>query len=286
MKKPIQLNPTAKPPRRSRIIAWGLPLISILLVTLLCTSPAWAQTLSLSLGEDGAGPGTVANRVIQLLALTTILSLAPSILMMITSFTRIIVVLSLLRMALGLQQTPPNTVLMSLAIFLTIFIMTPTFNAAWDAGIKPVIEEKIDAMEGFNRAAVPFKEFMLAHTFSDDLKLFSDIAIKTSAAQTEPEAEASPDNSEASATDIPIHVVVPAFMISELKRAFQIGFLLFIPFLIIDMVVASILMSMGMMMLPPVMISIPFKLIFFVLVDGWKLITSSLIQSYAVAATQ
>ncbi|HCM84027.1 MAG TPA: flagellar biosynthetic protein FliP [Rhodospirillaceae bacterium] len=260
--------------KKSWIRRWGFPVITILLLSLLWTSSSWAQTLSLSLGEEGAGPGTIANRVVQLLALTTILSLAPSILMMVTSFTRIIVVLSLLRTALGLQQTPPNTVLMSLAVFLTIFIMTPTFNASWEAGIKPMIEEKIEAVEGFNRAAVPFKEFMLLHTFADDLKLFTDLANAGTG------QEASEDS--AATKDIPLHAIVPAFMISELKRAFEIGFLIFIPFLIIDMVVASILMSMGMMMLPPVMISIPFKLIFFVLVDGWKLITSSLIQSYAV----
>lgn len=276
-----QLNQPNQTANKSKILTpivrWGLPLISVLLICLLTTSPSWAQTLSLSLGEEGAGPGTVANRIIQLLALTTILSLAPSILMMVTSFTRIIVVLSLLRMALGLQQTPPNTVLMSLAIFMTIFIMTPTFNAAWDAGIKPMIDEKIEATEAFERASVPFKEFMLAHTFGDDLKLFTDLSNASGTGKIET------DGDKVEAKDIPLQIIVPAFMISELKRAFQIGFLIFIPFLIIDMVVASILMSMGMMMLPPVMVSIPFKLIFFVLVDGWKLITSSLIQSYSVA---
>lgn len=275
-----QANQITQPANKSKfltpIVRWGLPLISVLLICLLFTSPSWAQTLSLNLGEEGAGPGTVANRIIQLLALTTILSLAPSILMMVTSFTRIIVVLSLLRMALGLQQTPPNTVLMSLAIFMTIFIMTPTFNAAWEAGIKPMIDEKIEATEAFERASVPFKEFMLVHTFGDDLKLFTDLSNATGTGKI------TSDNDEVKAKDIPLQVIVPAFMISELKRAFQIGFLIFIPFLIIDMVVASILMSMGMMMLPPVMVSIPFKLIFFVLVDGWKLITSSLIQSYSV----
>lgn len=281
MNQPAPMTPVEANPRHmSRIIRWGFPIITLLLVVLMATSSAWAQTLSLSLGEDGAGPGTVANRVVQLLAITTILSLAPSIMMMVTSFTRIIVVLSLLRMALGLQQTPPNTVLMSLAVFLTIFIMTPTFNAAWDAGIKPMIEEKIEAVEGFNRAAEPFKEFMLAHTFADDLKLFADLASRNTPPPAASEGQTAREN------DVPLHALVPAFMISELKRAFQIGFLIFIPFLIIDMVVASILMSMGMMMLPPVMISIPFKLIFFVLVDGWKLITSSLIQSYATTAPQ
>jgi flagellar biosynthetic protein FliP len=258
-----------------RHLRWGFPVLSVVLFMLLWTSPAWSQTLSLSMGGDGnAGPGTVANRVVQLLAITTILSLAPSILMMVTSFTRIAVVLSLLRTAIGLQQSPPNAVLMSLALFLTFFIMTPTFNAAWDAGVQPMVDEKIDALEGFKRASVPFKEFMLAHTFADDLKLFTNIAARQGANNGRTALDADDKNP-------PLQVIIPSFMISELKRAFEIGFLIFIPFLIIDMVVASILMSMGMMMLPPVTISIPFKLIFFVLVDGWKLISSSLIESYA-----
>jgi len=270
----IPIPTTRKTWRWLRHLRWGFPLLSIILLTLLWTSPSWAQSLSLNLGGDGqAGPGTVANRVIQLLAITTILSLAPSILMMVTSFTRIVVVLSLLRTALGLQQSPPNSVLISLALFLTFFIMTPTFNAAWEAGIQPMVDEKMDGIEGFKRASVPFKEFMLAHTFSDDLKLFSDISKSQGSRKTVLDAD---DKNP------PLQVIIPAFMISELKRAFEIGFLIFIPFLIIDMVVASILMSMGMMMLPPVTISIPFKLIFFVLVDGWKLISSSLVQSYAL----
>lgn len=269
----LPASPQIPMPRSKwRHLRWIFPLLSVVLIALLWTSPSWAQTLSLDMGGDGqGGNGAIANRVIQLLAITTILSLAPSILMMVTSFTRIIVVLSLLRTALGLQQTPPNSVLISLAVFLTIFIMTPTFNAAWDAGAQPMIDNKIDAAEGFKRASGPFRDFMLAHTFTDDLKLFADLS-KTDAATDR--------------KDMPLQVVIPAFMISELKRAFEIGFLIFIPFLIIDMVVASILMSMGMMMLPPVTISIPFKLIFFVLIDGWKLISSSLVQSYATTTTQ
>ena len=250
---------------------WAWPVLSIILICLLLTSPSWAQSLSLNLGGDAhARPGTVANQIIELIAITTILSLAPSILMMVTSFTRIVIVLSLLRTALGLQQTPPNTVLISLALFLTLIIMTPTMNAAWQAGIQPVIDEKMDAMQGFKLASEPVAKFLLAHTFDDDLKLFADANAKNGGPVADKQATP------------PLQVLVPAFMISELKRAFEIGFLIFIPFLIIDMVVASILMSMGMMMLPPVTISIPFKLIFFVLIDGWKLISSSLIQSYAV----
>ena len=228
----------------------------------------WAQSLTLDLGGKGAaaggdeGGGSVAGRVIQTVALLTVLSLAPSILIMMTSFTRIVVVLSFLRTALGTQTTPPNTVLVSLAMFLTFFIMAPTMQASYDQGIKPI-------MEGLQKAVGPFKQFMLKHERPKDLELFMNLS-KT------------PKITDPTAT--PLQVVIPAFMISELRRAFEIGFLIFLPFLIIDMVTSSILMSMGMMMLPPVMISLPFKIIFFVLVDGWYLIAGSLVQSYGTAA--
>ncbi len=230
---------------------------------------ALAQSISIDLGGTGdaevQGGTSVAGRVVQMVALLTVLSLAPSILMMMTSFTRIIVVLSFLRTALGTQQTPPNTVMISLAMFLTLFIMMPTFQAAYDTGLRPMMNEEIDEMEGFQRAVIPFKEFMLRHTREKDLTLFMNLS--DTPAVEEPMAT-------------PLQVVIPAFMISELRRAFEIGFLIFLPFLIIDMVTASILMSMGMMMLPPVMIALPFKIIFFVLVDGWHLISGSLVQSY------
>jgi flagellar biosynthetic protein FliP len=185
--------------------------------------------------------------------------------MMVTSFTRIIIVFSFVRSGLGLQQTPPNSVLVGLALFLTFFIMTPTFEQAYDSAIQPLMEEKITEEEALKRVGVPFHEFMLKHTNENDLQLFVDLAkIK--------ELE--------SAEKTPFRVLIPAFMISELKRAFEIGFLVFLPFLIIDMVVASILMSMGMMMLPPASISLPFKLIFFVLIDGWYLLAGSLVKSY------
>lgn len=229
---------------------------------------AFAQSLTVDLGDGGAeasGGGSVASRVIQMVMLLTVLSLAPSILMMMTSFTRIVVVLSFLRTAMGAQQTPPNTVLISLAMFLTLFIMMPTFQAAYDQGIKPIMEERMDEMEGFEKAVVPFKEFMVKHAREKDLALFMNLS------KTEKVDDA---------MEMPLQVVIPAFMISELRRAFEIGFLIFLPFLVIDMVTASILMSMGMMMLPPVMIALPFKIIFFVLVDGWYLISGSLVQSY------
>ncbi len=224
---------------------------------------AQAQTITLDVGE-GAG---VTQRAIQLIALITVLSLAPSLLIMVTSFTRIVVVLSLLRTAIGVQQSPPNAVLISLALFLTAFIMAPVFQKSYDAGIKPLMEEQIDVTEAFDRATKPFHAFMLRHVREKDLGLFLELS-----------GEPRPEKPE----EVSLRILVPAFMISELKRAFEIGFLLFVPFIVIDMVVASVLMSMGMMMLPPVMISLPFKLIFFVLVDGWNLVAGSLIKSYGV----
>ncbi|WP_022727317.1 flagellar type III secretion system pore protein FliP [Fodinicurvata sediminis] len=235
----------------------GLSLLFAVLVT-----PALAQSLSLDLGGED---GSTTSRILQLVILITVLSLAPSILVMVTSFTRIVVVLSFLRSALGLQQTPPNMVLVSLALFLTAFIMMPTMERVYDEAVVPLVEEEIDEMTAFERASDPVRDFMLTHVRERDLQLFADLS--------EVEEIEAPEAT-------PLRILIPAFMISELRRAFEIGFLIFLPFLIIDMVVASILMSMGMMMLPPVMISLPFKLIFFVLVDGWYLIAGSLIQSY------
>ncbi|MEB3703143.1 Flagellar type III secretion system pore protein FliP [Candidatus Bealeia paramacronuclearis] len=236
-------------------------ILFILLGFLFLTDPLCAQSISLDLGE---GP-SVTTRFIQLLALTSILALAPSILVMTTSFTRIVVVFSFLRNALGLQQSPPNTVIISLALFLTAFIMGPTLEKAYESGVKPYMAEEITEEEAWEKSVGPIQEFMLKHVREKDLGLFMDIAKVPSVNK---------------ASELPLKVLVPAFMISELKRAFEIGFLLFIPFLIIDMVVASVLMSMGMMMLPPVTISLPFKIIFFVLIDGWHLVAGSLIQSY------
>ncbi len=240
-----------------------VPLLATALALAFSSEPTAAQTLSLDLG--GGGEGETTSVIIQIIALITILSLAPSILVMVTSFTRIVVVLSFLRSALGIQQTPPNSVLISLALFLTFFIMTPVFETAYQEGIQPLLSEQIDEADAFERTMTPFRGFMLAHVREQDLGLFMEISGETEVASPE---------------DISLQTLVPAFMISELRRAFEIGFLLFLPFLIIDMVVASILMSMGMMMLPPIMISLPFKLIFFVLVDGWFLIAGSLVRSY------
>jgi flagellar biosynthetic protein FliP len=223
--------------------------------------PALAQDISVSFGQ-GSG---LTERVIQLIALVTVLSLAPSILVMVTSFTRIVVVLSLLRTALGTATAPPNAVIISLALFLTAFVMGPAFQGAYDQGIKPLINGEIETGQAFDRSSEPFRDFMSKNVRPKDLQLFLDLS-----RQPRPEK----------AEDLSLRILVPAFMISELKRAFEIGFLLFLPFLIIDLVVASVLMSMGMMMLPPVVVSLPFKLIFFVLVDGWALVAGSLVQSY------
>ena len=238
--------------------------LALFLGLIVCAHPALAQNVTIDLGPEGEN-GTLSGRVVQLMAVLTVLSLAPSILIMMTSFTRIVVVLSFLRTAIGIQQTPPNTVMVSLALFLTLFIMTPTFQAAYDQGIVPLINEEIDEPVAFERTIEPFREFMLKHARAEDLQMFTDLS-KLGPFE-DPKA-------------VPLRVLIPSFMISELRRAFEIGFMLFLPFLIIDMVTASILMAMGMMMLPPVTISLPFKIIFFVLVDGWHLISGSLIQSF------
>jgi flagellar biosynthetic protein FliP len=222
---------------------------------------AHAQDISISLGEGG----TLTERAVQLVGLITVLSLAPSILMMVTSFIRIAVVLSLLRTAIGLQTAPPNAVIIGLALFLTAFVMAPVFGEAYSAGVQPVIDGEIDLDTGFDRATEPFHEFMRTQVRDADVALFLDLS--------ENEAPAAPE-------ELSLTVLVPAFMISELRRAFEIGFLLYLPFIIIDLVIASILMSMGMMMLPPVIVSLPFKLIFFVLVDGWSLVVGSLVRSF------
>ncbi len=224
-------------------------------------APAAAQSLSFDMGAGGSSTG----RIVQMVVLLTVLSLAPSILVMVTSFTRIVVVLSFLRSAMGTQQTPPNAVLVSLALFLTAFVMTPTLEKSYRDGLLPLIENQISEEEAIKRSIAPVHVFMMTHVREQDLKLFMDLSNTPAVAQS---------------ADTPLRALIPAFMISELKRAFEIGFLLFLPFVIIDMVIASILMSMGMMMLPPVMISLPFKLIFFVLVDGWYLVAGSLVQSY------
>ncbi len=208
---------------------------------------------------------SMTSRLMQIFMLITILGLAPSILIMVTSFVRISIVLSIVRTALGLQQSPPNQVLISLALFLTFFIMSPTLQESYDNGLKPMLEESLTEEEAFPLIAQPFKKFMVSNTRTKDLDLFTSIAKVDAPKELE---------------YLPLRVIIPAFMISELKRGFEIGFLIFLPFLIIDIVVASVLMAMGMMMMPPVMVALPFKIIFFVLVDGWYLLAGSLVQSF------
>lgn len=237
--------------------------LSLGVLIMLLSPEAAAQSINIDFATEGSG--TVTGRIVQMVILLTVLSLAPSILIMMTSFTRIVVVLSFLRTAIGIQQTPPNTVMISLAMFLTFFIMAPTLEASYELGVKPLINEEIDEITAFERGIVPFKAFMLKHAREDDLRLFMELS-KTEAPEE--------------IMDTPLQIVIPSFMISELRRAFEIGFMLFLPFLIIDLVTASILMAMGMMMLPPVTVSLPFKIVFFVLVDGWHLISGSLIKSF------
>ena len=235
-------------------------LTAVLLLAL--TASAHAQGITLPL--PGGGPGATA-RLVQITALITVLSLAPSLLVMVTAFTRIVIVLSLLRSALATQATPPNTVLIGLALFLTFFVMQPVLQQAWTAGLLPMSEGSVGSLQGLRLAAEPFRHFMLDNLRPADLRLFLDIA------HIKPPADPA---------QAPWRAVIPAFMVGELRRGFEIGFLLFLPFLVIDMVVASVLMSLGMMMLPPSVVSLPFKLIFFVLVNGWALIAGSLVRSF------
>ncbi len=236
---------------------------------LLVFFPSWAFALTLPtvrLGlEQAKGPEQMAT-VLQILLLLTVLSVAPALLLMITSFTRLAVVFSLLRHALGTQQTPPNQILIALALFLTFFIMAPVFNEAYQQAVRPYLDGEISDQEFFKSALKPFREFMFRNTREKDLALM----IKLAHAPR-------PEDRE----DVQTLTLIPAFMISELRSAFEIGFLLYIPFLVIDMVVASVLLSMGMMMLPPIMVSLPLKILLFVLVDGWNLLVGSLVRSFA-----
>ncbi len=213
---------------------------------------------------NSSSPTNISTSV-QLLLLLTVFSVAPGILIMMTCFTRIVIVLSFIRTSLGTQQMPPNQILVGLSLFLTFFIMAPTFSQVNEQALQPLLKEKITLNQAYEKAAEPMKEFMSAHTRQKDLALFLEYA---------------DIDRPSSVQDIPLTALVPAYAISELKTAFQIGFMIFIPFLIIDMIIASVLMSMGMMMLPPVMISLPFKILLFVLVDGWNLVVKSLLISF------
>lgn len=215
------------------------------------------------------GEGSASGRIVQLIALLTVLSLAPGILIMVTSFIRFAVALSFLRSGIGLQTTPGNLILISLALFMTFYVMAPTFDRAWQEGMQPLMNNEITEMEAYERITEPFKDFMLSQVREQDLVLFDDLAF----GRVTDEAAGSPE-------EVEMRVLIPAFMISELRRGFEIGFLIALPFLVIDMIVATITMSMGMMMLPPTVISLPFKALFFILIDGWNLLVGSLVRSF------
>lgn len=245
--------------RRSRSFQfWKIALAGVLLFP----HHAWAQVAPL----DFSSGGNLSAQAIQLFFLVTILSLAPAIGIMITCFPFILTVLSILRQAVGLQQSPPNMLLISLALFLTFFVMEPTFTEAWESGIAPFIEQRIDLSDAWSAAIVPFREFMAGKV---DLETATKLASLRNISSP-------PENLEG----LHLSILVPSFMLSEIARAFEIGFLVFLPFLIIDLVVAAILMSMGMMMVPPAIVSLPFKLAFFVVADGWTLVAEALVSSY------
>ncbi len=256
-------------PRLKRGLVWG----ALLLPVILCFGLEWAVAaeitlpgVSFSTGEKvGTADPEQVGIGLQILALMTLFSLAPGLLIMVTSFTRVIVVMSFVRQAMGLQGQPPNQVLISLAMFITFFVMGPVFDRVYDDAIRPYLDKQINEEVAFDRAVAPIRSFMMRQTREKDLALFMRL---------------SGIEKTQSPADVPTRLVIPAFMISELKTAFQIGFMIYLPFLIVDMVVASVVMSMGMMMLPPLVISMPVKLILFVLVDGWSLVVGSLVQSF------
>ncbi len=253
---------------------WQL-LLLLCLVVLGTGGAAMAQSITL---DAGAGGASFSGRLVQVMALVTVLSVAPGLLVMVTSFTRIVVVLSLLRSALGLQQTPPNMVLVGLGLLLTAYIMGPTMDKAWSEGVQPLVDGQITEEQALEHTVEPFRAFMRAHVRPKDLAAFQALAgiagtpVNQTAAPAPVVTDAEPG----------LRTLIAAFVISELRRAFEIGFMLFLPFLVVDMIVAAVLMAMGMMMLPPVVISLPFKIIFFVLVDGWLLVAQSLVRSYGV----
>ena len=244
----------------------NLPVLTALLL-LLCAGDACAQSLNLR-DLIPSGQGAASGRIIQLGALLSVLSVAPGILVTVTCFTRIIIALSFLRSGLGLPSTPSNIVLISLALFMTFFVMGPTFEKMWTDGMQPLIENKLDEREAYQKLTKPLREFMQGIVREKDVQLFEDLASRHGGARSaDPKI---PD----------MRVLVPAFMVSELRRGFEIGFLILLPFLVVDLVVATIVMSMGMMMLPPTAISLPFKILFFVLIDGWNLLAGGLVRSF------
>lgn len=241
--------------------------ILALAVLLATASAASAQQFDLGQLTNGADGATVGY-IIQLFGLLTVLSIAPGILIMVTSFTRFVIAFSILRSGMGLPTTPANLVLISLALFMTFYVMAPAFDQAWNTGVRPLMDNEISEEQAVQRIAAPFRTFMLDNVREKDYALFTDLA-----------AERGEDNIDVEAGDL--RILIPAFMISEIRRGFEIGFLIVLPFLVIDLIVATITMSMGMMMLPPTVVSLPFKILFFVLIDGWNLLVGSLVRSFS-----
>ena len=235
-----------------------------------------------------ANGASVSGRIVQLVAVLTVLSVAPGLLIMVTSFTRFVIALSFLRSGLGMQSTPANLVLISLSLFMTFYVMSPTFDRAWQDGVQPLLNNQISEQDAYNRITDPFRAFMAGQVRPKDLKLFEDLDATRIRSATEaapgstPSVAAAPDAAEQALPPdkVDLRVLIPAFMVSELRRAFEIGFLIVLPFLIIDIVVGTLVMSMGMMMMPPVVLALPFKILFFILIDGWNLLVGGLVQSY------
>jgi flagellar biosynthesis protein FliP len=239
-----------------------------LLATLiwLTASASIAEAQQLDLGAIGQADGTTVGYIIQMFGLLTILSVAPGLLIMVTSFTRFVIAFSILRAGIGLQTTPANLILISLSLFMTFYVMAPTFDQAWNNGVRPLMDNEITQAEALERISDPFRTFMVAHVRDKDFDLFADLARERGQTVAE--------------ETVDLRILVPAFMISEIRRGFEIGFLIVLPFLVIDLIVATITMAMGMMMLPPTVVSLPFKLLFFVLIDGWNLLVGSLVRSF------
>lgn len=287
------------PLTRARALGRGVPVrgllaaLAVVLVVLLlgAAAPAAAQTIDLGNVLPQTG-GTASGRIVQLVGLLTVLSIAPGLLVMVTSFTRFAIAFSFLRSGLGLQTTPANVILVSLSLFMTFYVMAPTFDRAYDTGLRPLLDGKISEADAYARITGPFRDFMLGQVRDKDLKLFDDLAppsIRAANAAAAAAANAAPPGAtgapapaaSADRAAVDLRVLIPAFMISEIRRGFEIGFLIALPFLVIDMVVSTITMSMGMMMLPPAVISLPLKVLFFVLIDGWNMLVGSLIRSFS-----
>lgn len=239
---------------------------TFLLALLSLSAPLAAQTIDFQTLFP-AGDASVSGRIVQLLVVMTVLSVAPGLMMMVTSFARFLIAFSFLRAGLGLQTTPNNLILVSLALFMTLFVMAPTFQEAWDNGVKPMVENKISQEDGYTRTTAPFRTFMKANVRDKDLELFAQMSAERFGTQN----KAGPDD---------LRILIPAFMVSELRRGFEIGFLVTLPFLVIDLVVATIMTAMGMMMMPPTVVALPLKVLFFVLVDGWSLLVGALVKSF------